>query len=82
MCLRDEITFHFLPGFDTFIHRALRKWWAQYMESTGEMDTALQFYEAAQDFLSLVRVYCYCGNLERVSQNYNYMYKWNKTCLN
>ena len=38
------------------------------MESTGEMETALQFYEAAQDFLSLVRVHCYCGNLERVSE--------------
>ncbi len=48
------------------------------MESTGEMDTALQFYEAAQDFLSLVRVYCYCGNLERVSG----FHKWEKViCL-
>jgi intraflagellar transport protein 140 len=36
------------------------------MESTGEMETALQYYEAAQDFLSLVRVYCYCNNLEKV----------------
>ncbi len=31
------------------------------------METALQFYEAAHDFLSLVRVHCYCGNLQRVS---------------
>ena len=46
--------------------RELRKWWAQYMESTSEMETALQFYEAARDNLSLVRVYCYCGNLEKV----------------
>ena len=37
------------------------------MESTSEMETALQFYEAARDNLSLVRVYCYCGNLEKVS---------------
>lgn len=48
------------------ILRELRKWWAQYMESTSEMETALQFYEAARDNLSLVRVYCYCGNLEKV----------------
>eukprot|EP00057_Strongylocentrotus_purpuratus_P021032 XP_011675506.1 PREDICTED: intraflagellar transport protein 140 homolog [Strongylocentrotus purpuratus] len=48
--------------------RALRKWWAQYMESTGEMETALQFYEAAQDYLSLVRVYCYCGNLDKAAE--------------
>jgi len=38
------------------------------MESTGEMETALQFYEASQDYLSLVRVYCYCSNLDKVSQ--------------
>ena len=30
------------------------------------METALQFYEAAQDVLSLVRVQCYCGNLDKV----------------
>ena len=36
------------------------------MESTGEMETSLQFYESAQDYLSLVRVYCYCGNLDKV----------------
>lgn len=56
-------SFHFI----CCMHRTLRKWWAQYMESTGEMETALHFYEAAQDFLSLVRVYCYCGNIEKVS---------------
>ena len=46
--------------------RSLHKWWAQYMESLGEMDSALQFYEMAQDYLSLVRVYCYCGNMDKV----------------
>ncbi|XP_020899151.2 intraflagellar transport protein 140 homolog, partial [Exaiptasia diaphana] len=48
--------------------KELRKWWAQYMESTSEMETALQFYEAARDNLSLVRVYCYCGNLEKAAE--------------
>ena len=38
------------------------------MESASEMEIALQFYEAAEDFLSLVRVYCYCGNLEKVDK--------------
>lgn len=37
------------------------------MESTGDMDNALQYYENAQDYLSLVRVYCYCGQLDKVS---------------
>ncbi|XP_077980431.1 intraflagellar transport protein 140 homolog [Glandiceps talaboti] len=48
--------------------KALRKWWAQFMESTGEMETALQFYEAAQDYLSLCRVYCYCGNTDKAAE--------------
>ena len=48
------------------VFRVLRKWWAQYMESTGEMATAVQFYESAQDFLSLVRVYCYCADVDKV----------------
>ncbi|XP_070580461.1 intraflagellar transport protein 140 homolog isoform X2 [Ptychodera flava] len=48
--------------------KALRKWWAQFMESTGEMETALQFYEAAQDYLSLCRVYCYCGNMDKAAE--------------
>ncbi|XP_052768007.1 intraflagellar transport protein 140 homolog [Mya arenaria] len=48
--------------------KSLHKWWAQYMESLGEMDTALQFYEMAQDYLSLVRVYCYCGNMDKASE--------------
>ena len=38
------------------------------MESVGEMEAALQFYESAQDHLSLVRVNCYCGNLNKVSR--------------
>lgn len=47
-------------------YRALHKWWAQYMESTGDMENALQYYENAQDYLSLVRVYCYCGQMDKV----------------
>ena len=37
------------------------------MESTGEMEAALKFYKQAADPLSLVRVYCYCGNVDQVS---------------
>lgn len=48
--------------------KALRKWWAQYMESTGDLETALQFYEAAQDYLSLVRIHCYCGALDKACE--------------
>ena len=37
------------------------------MESTGDMETAIQYYETSQDFFSLVRVNCYCGDMEKVS---------------
>ena len=47
---------------------AIKRWWAQYMESTGEMETALHFYTLAKDHLSLVRVYCYCDNLEKAAE--------------
>lgn len=29
------------------------------------MDSAIQFYEAAQDHMSLVRMYCYFGQFEK-----------------
>lgn len=48
--------------------KALHKWWAQYMESTGDMENALQYYENAQDYLSLVRVYCYCGQMDKAAE--------------
>ncbi|KAK3579473.1 hypothetical protein CHS0354_028282 [Potamilus streckersoni] len=48
--------------------KALLKWYAQYMESTGETDSALQYYEMAQDYLSLVRVHCYCNNMDKASE--------------
>ncbi|KAM3859666.1 intraflagellar transport protein 140 homolog [Diretmus argenteus] len=44
------------------------KWWAQYLESRSDMDSALRFYEYAQDYLSLVRVHCYMGNIQKASE--------------
>ena len=38
------------------------------MESTGDMDTAIKYYETAQDFFSLVRVYCYCGDMDKAAE--------------
>ena len=43
------------------------------MESTGEMELALQYYELSEDYLSLVRVYSYCDNLEKVA-----IHKWSQ----
>ncbi|XP_074520074.1 intraflagellar transport protein 140 homolog [Halichoeres trimaculatus] len=44
------------------------KWWAQYLESQLDMDSALRFYERAQDYLSLVRVFCYMDKIEKASE--------------
>ncbi|XP_058471685.1 intraflagellar transport protein 140 homolog [Solea solea] len=41
------------------------KWWAQYLESQSDMDSALHYYECAQDYVSLVRLYCCMGNTQK-----------------
>ncbi|KAJ3377487.1 hypothetical protein HDU92_008241 [Lobulomyces angularis] len=43
----------------------LKKWWAQFTESQGDYPTALKYYELAEDILSTVRVYCYCGKMQQ-----------------
>jgi len=53
-------------AFVSFLCSALFKWWAQYMESSGELDIAMRYYEASQDYLSLVRVYCFKNEIEMV----------------
>lgn len=46
----------------------LYKWWAQFVESTGDMETAKSFYQNAKDFLSVVRILCHNGQFEEVSE--------------
>lgn len=41
------------------------QWWAQYLESTQEFEEARKYYAAADDALSLVRVYCYCEEINK-----------------
>ncbi|KAI1896231.1 hypothetical protein AGOR_G00092680 [Albula goreensis] len=48
--------------------KSLYKWWAQYLESQSDMESALRYYEYAQDFLSLVRVHCYLGNIQKAAE--------------
>lgn len=38
------------------------------MESQSEMESALKYYELAQDYFSLVRVHCFQGNIQKVNQ--------------
>ncbi|XP_061911877.1 intraflagellar transport protein 140 homolog [Entelurus aequoreus] len=47
--------------------KKLYKWWAQYLESQSEMDSALDLYKSAQDYFSMVRVHCYMGNVQKAS---------------
>jgi intraflagellar transport protein 140 len=46
--------------------KTLKKWLSQYAECQGELDVALKYAELAQDYLSVVRINCYCGNITQV----------------
>ncbi|XP_069343215.1 intraflagellar transport protein 140 homolog [Eulemur rufifrons] len=48
--------------------KTLWRWWAQYLESQAEMDTALRYYELAQDHFSLVRICCFQGNIQKAAE--------------
>ncbi|XP_031624107.1 intraflagellar transport protein 140 homolog isoform X2 [Contarinia nasturtii] len=41
------------------------KWWAQYTESTGDMNGALKIYQKAEDCFSQVRILCFLGDISR-----------------
>uniref|UniRef100_A0A1B6C8A4 Intraflagellar transport protein 140 homolog n=1 Tax=Clastoptera arizonana TaxID=38151 RepID=A0A1B6C8A4_9HEMI len=47
---------------------ALIKWWAQYMESSGDMDLAMKHYNEAGDHLSMVRVMCFLEDFEKAAE--------------
>ncbi|PRP89671.1 intraflagellar transport protein [Planoprotostelium fungivorum] len=49
---------------DSMKDNSLLEWWARYAESKGLFDKAIQYYQRAQDYLSLVRIYCFQGRLE------------------
>lgn len=36
---------------------SMLKWWAQYTESTGDMDGALRIYQKAEDWFSQVKYF-------------------------
>ncbi|KAF4087733.1 hypothetical protein AMELA_G00073850 [Ameiurus melas] len=48
--------------------KCLYKWWGHYLESQSEMESALRYYDYAQDYLSQVRVHCYLGNIQKASE--------------
>ena len=56
-----------LDDLEDYIHKSddiqLLKWWAAYMESNERYDKARKYYAKSQDYLSLVRIACFKGNL-------------------
>ncbi|XP_049802425.1 intraflagellar transport protein 140 homolog [Schistocerca nitens] len=46
----------------------LLRWWAQYLESMGQLDEALSLYREANDFYCLVRVLCFRGDLDGAAE--------------
>ncbi|XP_006901968.1 PREDICTED: intraflagellar transport protein 140 homolog [Elephantulus edwardii] len=61
-----------LHSLERYINRMRDKtlwlWWAQYLESQGEMEAALHYYELAQDYFSLVRIHCFQGNTQKAAE--------------
>ncbi|XP_043825687.1 intraflagellar transport protein 140 homolog [Dromiciops gliroides] len=56
--------------------KSLWKWWAQYLESQADMESALRYYELAQDYFSLVRIYCFQGNIQKAAEIANETGNW------
>ena len=44
--------------------KELLKWWAQFLESSSDLESALSYYDAAGDILSQTRVRCYRGEID------------------
>uniref|UniRef100_A0A8C3XR44 Intraflagellar transport protein 140 homolog n=2 Tax=Chelydra serpentina TaxID=8475 RepID=A0A8C3XR44_CHESE len=69
-----------LQGLELYVNKmkdkSLWKWWAQYLESQSDMESALRYYELAQDYFSLVRVYCFQGNIQKAAEIANETGNW------
>ena len=57
---------------EAYVHRSddkeLMKWWAQFCESKGHFEQAVEFYNRAEDALSLVRVYCFNQDFDTATE--------------
>ncbi|NXK97193.1 IF140 protein, partial [Formicarius rufipectus] len=56
--------------------KSLWKWWAQYLESQSDLESALKYYALAQDYFSLVRVHCFQGNIQKAAEIANETGNW------
>ncbi|KAJ3212004.1 hypothetical protein HDU67_004120 [Dinochytrium kinnereticum] len=46
----------------------VKRWCAQFEESLGNFSSALKYYEEIEDILSIVRIHCFCGNLQSAEE--------------
>lgn len=51
----------------TTTDKDMLNWWAQYIESTGDMEQALAIYQRADDWFSQVRILCFLGQLPKAA---------------
>jgi intraflagellar transport protein 140 len=49
----------------TTADRDMLKWYAQYVESTGDMESAFKIYQKTDDFFSQVRILCFLGQISK-----------------
>ncbi|XP_055617076.1 intraflagellar transport protein 140 homolog [Toxorhynchites rutilus septentrionalis] len=46
----------------------LLKWWAQYIESSGDMEGAFKIYQRSDDWFSQVRILCFIGQVDKADE--------------
>nr|XP_049461792.1 intraflagellar transport protein 140 homolog [Anopheles coluzzii] len=46
----------------------LLRWWAQYVESSGDMEGAFKIYQRSGDWFSQVRILCFIGQVARADE--------------
>ncbi|XP_050099800.1 intraflagellar transport protein 140 homolog [Anopheles aquasalis] len=46
----------------------LLRWWAQYVESSGEMEGAFKIYQRSADWFAQVRILCFIGQVNRADE--------------
>uniref|UniRef100_A0A182QMN5 Uncharacterized protein n=1 Tax=Anopheles farauti TaxID=69004 RepID=A0A182QMN5_9DIPT len=46
----------------------LLRWWAQYVESSGDMEGAFKIYQRSGDWFSQVRILCFIGQVGRADE--------------
>ncbi|XP_049537307.1 intraflagellar transport protein 140 homolog [Anopheles darlingi] len=46
----------------------LLRWWAQYVESSGDMEAAFKIYQRSEDWFAQVRILCFIGQVARADE--------------